>query len=126
MKRVGEMMDEACYPKLTILMMAGALVSSWGYCQEVPSMLGEFGKVYVGSDAAGNQTLAGFSIWGMVGGLVFGSIGLIAFLYGRKVSSSKPMVLGVALMVYPYLLHGTIAIYCVGIVLTASLYFFRE
>lgn len=57
---------------------------------------------------------------------IFGAIGFVAFMYGKKNAFWKPMIIGFALMAYPYFLSGTVAIYLVGIALTAALYFLRE
>ena len=62
----------------------------------------------------------------LIGGLIFGSIGFVAFVYGKKQASFKPMGIGFALMAYPYFIPNTIAIYAIGIVLTASLFLFRD
>ena len=58
--------------------------------------------------------------------IIFGVIGTAVFLYGKKNKFLRPMIIGVALMVYPYFFSGTLAIYLVGIALTAALYFWRE
>ncbi|MCA9406668.1 MAG: hypothetical protein KC684_09025 [Candidatus Omnitrophica bacterium] len=65
-------------------------------------------------------------MWGLIGGFIFSGIGFVAFIYGKKNTEYKPMMIGIALMVYPYFLRGTLALYLVGIGLTAILYFFRE
>lgn len=62
----------------------------------------------------------------LIGGLVFGSIGFVAFFYGKKMNLWKLMFAGIALMVYPYFISGTIAVYAIGIVGSASLYFLRN
>ena len=62
----------------------------------------------------------------LIGGLVFGSIGFVAFFYGKKMNLWKLMFVGIALMVYPYFISGTIAVYAIGIVGSASLYFLRN
>ena len=67
-----------------------------------------------------------FSVANLVASLIFSSIGLIAFLYGRKQSNTKSLVIGIFLMAYTYFVSSTFLVYAIGIVLTASLYFFRE
>jgi hypothetical protein len=67
-----------------------------------------------------------FSPSNLFAGLIFGSIGLGAFIYGKKNAFWRPMVIGIILMAYPYFLSGTLLIYLIGIVLTAALYFWRE
>ncbi len=59
-------------------------------------------------------------------GLIFGSIGFVAFVYGKKESRVKTMLLGLALMGYPYLIPGTVAVFVVGALLTAALLYFRN
>jgi hypothetical protein len=60
----------------------------------------------------------------IIASLVFGSIGFAAFIYGKKLSSLKPLVIGIILMVYPYLVSNTIVLYAVGVVLTLALFIF--
>ena len=57
---------------------------------------------------------------------IFGAIGFAVFLYGKKNKSVRPMIIGAALMVYPYFISGTFFLYLVGIALTTALYFWRE
>ena len=57
---------------------------------------------------------------------IFGAIGFVAFIYGKKNKFFRPMIIGIALMAYPYFISGTFFLYFVGIVLTAALYFWRE
>jgi len=58
--------------------------------------------------------------------LVFGIVGLAAFRYGKKMHSGTPMIIGVALMVYPYFVTQTWLLYIIGIALCAGLYWLRE
>ena len=58
--------------------------------------------------------------------IIFGAIGFAAFAYGKKNMFWRTMVVGVALMAYPYFCSGTLTIYIIGIALTAALYFWRE
>lgn len=58
--------------------------------------------------------------------LLFGIIGFAAFRYGKKNGSVNPMLLGVGLMVYPYFVSRTWALYAVGLALCAALYLLRE
>jgi len=57
---------------------------------------------------------------------IFGAIGFVVFMYGKKNKFFRPMIIGVALMAYPYFISGTFFLYFVGIALTAALYFWRE
>ena len=58
--------------------------------------------------------------------MFFGTVGLAAFVYGKKSFNWKPMVIGVALMVYPYFIGNALLLYSIGIALCVSLYVFRE
>ena len=61
----------------------------------------------------------------LIGSLIFGAIGFSAFIYGKKQSSWKPMAIGIALMVYPYVVTQTLPMILVGIALVAARYIFR-
>ncbi|MDB6086443.1 MAG: hypothetical protein JWN43_4324 [Gammaproteobacteria bacterium] len=58
-------------------------------------------------------------------GLLFSSIGLGFFLYGKKQRAVVPLVCGLVLMIYPYFIPNAIAVVVIGVVLTAVPYFFR-
>jgi hypothetical protein len=67
-----------------------------------------------------------FSATNLIGGLVFGSIGFVAFVYGRRMNLWKPMFLGLALMVYPYFVSNDILLFAAGVAGSASLWFARD
>ena len=58
-------------------------------------------------------------------GLLFSSIGLGFFLYGKKQRAVVPLVCGLVLMIYPYFIPNVFALVAIGIVLTAVPYFWR-
>jgi len=58
-------------------------------------------------------------------GLLFGSIGVGFFVYGKQQRAVVPLACGVALIVFPYFMPNTIALVGVGIALTAVPYFVR-
>lgn len=62
----------------------------------------------------------------IIGGVIFGIIGFVAFNYGRKMKSSKPLMVGIALMVFPYFVSNTLLLYIIGAGLCAALYFWRD
>jgi len=62
----------------------------------------------------------------LLGSLLFGAIGLGAFMYGKKMVRYKPMVIGIALMAYPYFVPQTWLLYAVGCALCVGLYAVRE
>ncbi|MBI4371347.1 MAG: hypothetical protein HY552_03505 [Elusimicrobia bacterium] len=59
-------------------------------------------------------------------GLIFSGIGFGAFIYGRRTANVRFVVLGVALMVYPYFISGTFWLYVVGVALTGLLFLVRD
>ena len=64
----------------------------------------------------------GVLLWG----LLFSSIGLGFFLYGRKQRAVVPLVCGLVLMIYPYFIPNVIALVVIGVALSAVPYFFRS
>lgn len=58
----------------------------------------------------------------ILGAIVFGIIGYVAFRRGRKRSTASLTWTGVALMIYPYAVPQTWLLWTVGIVLCAWLY----
>ncbi len=58
-------------------------------------------------------------------GLLFGSIGLGLFVYGKRQRAVVPLVCGLALMIFPYFISSTILLVGIGVVLTAIPYFIR-
>ena len=58
-------------------------------------------------------------------GLLFGSIGLGFFVYGRKQKVVVPLVCGLVLMVFPYFISNTILLVAIGVALMAVPYFVR-
>lgn len=59
-------------------------------------------------------------------GLLFGSVGLGLFVYGRKQRARVPMVCGVALMVLPYVISDPSLLLAVGIALVVIPYFVEQ
>lgn len=58
-------------------------------------------------------------------GVVFGSIGLGFFIYGRKQQAVVPLVVGIALFVVPYVIPSLYLLLLVGVILVALPYFVR-
>ncbi len=59
-------------------------------------------------------------------GLIFSSIGLAYFIYGKKQQMFVPLLVGIALMGYTFFVSDWIAIVAIGVVLSALPYFFRS
>jgi hypothetical protein len=58
-------------------------------------------------------------------GLLFSSIGLALFIYGKKQRAVVPLICGLVLMIYPYFIPNTVAMVLIGVVLSAIPYFLR-
>ena len=67
-----------------------------------------------------------FSAANLIGGAIFGSIGFVAFVYGKRMNLWKPMFLGIGLMVYPYFINDDAIMFVIGIFGSTALFFFRE
>jgi hypothetical protein len=74
----------------------------------------------------GSSGAYSFSMGPFMGAMIFGAVGLVAFVYGKKNRSWKPMVIGIALMGFPYVITSTLWTYVVGTVLCLLLYFWRD
>ena len=61
----------------------------------------------------------------IAGALLFGLLGLAAYRYGKKTERPRSKWLGVALMLYPYVVPQTWLMYVIGVVLCTGVYFDR-
>jgi len=59
-------------------------------------------------------------------GLLFSSVGVGFFLYGKRQRSIVPLVCGLVLVIYPYFIANAIATVAIGIALMSIPYFFRK
>lgn len=60
------------------------------------------------------------------GAILFGIIGYGAWRYGKKKSRKYVKWLGVALMLYPYVVPSTWVMYVVGLGLCGACYYYRD
>jgi len=58
-------------------------------------------------------------------GLLFSAIGLGYLVYAKQQRAAVPLLCGVALLIFPYLVSGTLPMIAVGILLMAISYFIR-
>jgi hypothetical protein len=58
-------------------------------------------------------------------GVLFSSIGLAFFVYGKRQKMIVPLFCGIALMVFPYFVSNTVLLVLVGLALIAVPYFVR-
>jgi hypothetical protein len=62
----------------------------------------------------------------LIGGLVFGSIGFVAFVYGKRMHLWKMMLCGLALMIYPYFVEDMLILFAIGVIGSGALFFLRD
>lgn len=60
------------------------------------------------------------SAW-LIWSSLFALIGLAVFIYGRRQHRGAPLVVGVALMIYPYFVSSSVALVLIGALLIAGL-----
>jgi hypothetical protein len=56
----------------------------------------------------------------IVGVLIFGIVGFVAYRYGKSMSLQATKWIGVALMLYPYVISTTWLLYAVGVALSVG------
>lgn len=61
----------------------------------------------------------------LIGATVFGLVGLVAYYRGKRLGRPRTRWLGLALMLYPYLVPQTWLLYVVGAVLCGAIAFDR-
>ncbi len=59
-------------------------------------------------------------------GVLFGSIGLGFFIYGKRQGAPVPLLCGIALMVVPYFISSTAVLVGFGVLCSAIPYFLRR
>ena len=67
-----------------------------------------------------------FSPANLIAGLIFGVIGMAAFGFGKKHGEITKMVVGVALMIFPYAVSNTWLLYGIGVVLTVLVFVWHD
>ena len=67
-----------------------------------------------------------FSAPNLLAGLLFSSIGFVGFIYGKRMSRYKPMMIGLLLMAYSYFVQDTLAICGIGVAGTAALFWWSD
>jgi hypothetical protein len=55
-------------------------------------------------------------------GLLFGSIGMVYMIYGKRQSSVIHIVVGAIMIIYPYLFSNALLVFIAGVILTAIPY----
>ncbi|MHB1213391.1 MAG: hypothetical protein ACYCY9_00240 [Thiobacillus sp.] len=57
--------------------------------------------------------------------LLFSSIGIGFFVYGKKQKAVVPLLSGLGLMIYPYFISSTLLLVAIGVALMVLPYFVR-
>lgn len=68
----------------------------------------------------------GLNPYNLLAGLMFGTIGMGAFSYGKKLELWHPRAIGAALMIYPYFVSNSWILWGVGIGLLVLLWFYHH
>ncbi len=66
------------------------------------------------------------SVGQLLWGVVFSSIGVGYFIYGKKQGSLIPLLCGIALMAYVYFISNVYLLVAVGVAISAVPYFLRD
>jgi predicted membrane protein len=74
-------------------------------------------------DIHANHALMSQSL--LLTGLLFSTIGLGFFVYGKRQKAIVPLLCGLALMTYVYFITNILLLLCIGVALAAIPYFFR-
>lgn len=98
---------------------------------DVTSALEDFGRMTAGQRnmvlaSVGMPDASAFSLARIIAWIIFGAVGFGVFIYGKKERSFKPLLIGVALMGYPYFITNTFWLYAAGVGLCLLLYFWRD
>ena len=62
----------------------------------------------------------------LAGAILFGIIGMVAYYYGKKTAHPYVRWIGLALMLYPYVVPATWMLYLVGFALCGACYYYRD
>ncbi|GAB4059460.1 hypothetical protein [Uliginosibacterium sediminicola] len=58
--------------------------------------------------------------------LLFGLVGLLAFRFGKRNANWAQLLIGIALMVFPYFVSSLVLSYLIGAALCLALYLWRD
>lgn len=67
-----------------------------------------------------------FNPYNLLAGLIFGTIGWGAFMYGKRLDLPKMMGLGVVMMVYPYFITNPWLLWGCGVLLLVACWRYRH
>ena len=58
--------------------------------------------------------------------IIFGLIGTVYFMYGKRQQKYVPMFVGIGLGVYPYFITNVVAVVAIGVILMAAPFLMTE
>lgn len=61
----------------------------------------------------------------LVSAMVFGSIGMGFFIYGKKQKTKVPLYSGIALFIFPYFVSNLYTLIAIGVILVALPFFVK-
>jgi hypothetical protein len=98
------------------------------FCAEADEITGQVQDAtsFMGSKAKQDSLLGGFTPGVIIAGIIFGTFGLYAFGRGKKRQNFWLMIIGVALMVFPYFVRETLPTIIVGSLLCVAFYYKRN
>jgi len=67
-----------------------------------------------------------FNAYTILAGIIFGTIGMGALNYGRKLELWQPIVIGLTLMIYPYFFSNVWLTWGIGCILCVVLWFYHD
>jgi hypothetical protein len=70
--------------------------------------------------------MSNFSPYNILAGFIFGTIGWGAWRYGRRLERTKPILIGLVLMIYPYFIYNPYLLWGIGVILIVTLWFHHD
>jgi len=67
-----------------------------------------------------------FSPYNLLAGFIFGTLGLGAYSYGKKLKLWQPRVIGLSLILYPYFVSISWLLWGIGVGLLVLLWFYHH
>ncbi len=68
-----------------------------------------------------SSLLGNISASTLIAGMLFSTVGVSVWMYGKKKADARPMLLGAALVGVPFVLDD-VALWCAGVVLTVLVF----
>ena len=114
--------------KSLILFFVLTCLTSVVYCGEMEDIAGQVQDAtsLMGSKAKQDSMIAGFEPGALIAGIAFATFGLYAFGRGKKRQNMPLMLIGIALLVFPYFVRETVWTIVIGGLLCVGFYFKRN